>query len=357
VTRTHKIAVIGGDGIGPEVASAGMRVLQAVAGLDGFALETEDFPWGSNYWHQHGVMMPINGVDTLRAFDAIYFGAVGDPTIPDDVTLWGLRLAICRGLDQYANLRPARLLPGLDGPLRPELGQHVDWLIVRENSEGEYAGIGGRSHRGTPIETAMESTVFTRVGVERIFRFALDVARTRSRKHLTCVTKSNAQKHGMVMWDEIFREVAADYPDIETAFVLVDACAALMVLNPAAFDVVVATNLHADILSDLAGALSGSLGMAASANLDPERRAPSMFEPVHGSAPDIVGKGIANPLAAVASGAMMLDHLGEAESATRLHGAIERVAREGDVLPPDLGGDATTDQVAEAVIAALQTGN
>ncbi len=357
MTRTHKIAVVGGDGIGPEVASAGMRVLQAVAALDGFTLECENLPWGSDYWHEHGVMMPADGVEVLRDFDAIYFGAVGDPTIPDDVTLWGLRLAICQGLDQYANLRPARLLPGLDGPLRPELGQHVDWLIVRENSEGEYAGIGGRSHRGTPIETAMESTVFTRTGVERIFRFAFDITRVRPRKHLTCVTKSNAQKHGMVMWDEIFREVSADYPDVETASVLVDACAALMVLNPAAFDVVVATNLHGDILSDLAGALSGSLGMAASANLDPKRHGPSMFEPVHGSAPDIVGKGIANPLAAVASGAMMLDHLGETGSATRVHGAIERVTREGSVLPPDLGGAATTEQVADAVIAALELGN
>jgi tartrate dehydrogenase/decarboxylase/D-malate dehydrogenase len=346
--------VIGGDGIGPEVASAGLRVLRAAA--DGFALDTEDFPWGSDFYRRYGVMMPADGVDALRSFDAIYFGAVGDPEIADDVTLWGLRLAICQGLDQYANVRPARLLPGLEGPLRPDLGAQVDWIVVRENSEGEYGGIGGRSHRGTPLETGIETTVFTRKGVERIHRFAFEIARTRPRKHLTCVTKSNAQRYGMVMWDEIFAEVAQDYPDIATSRVLVDACTAQMVLKPGSLDVIVATNLHADILSDLAGALSGSLGMAASANLDPERRGPSMFEPVHGSAPDIAGQGIANPLAAIASGAMMLDHLGETESAQRLQAAIERVALDGTVLTPDLGGDATTGQVADAVIDALGKG-
>jgi len=357
VARTHKVAVIGGDGIGPEVATAGLRVLAAVAAADGFTLDSENFPWGSDFYRRTGAMMPADGVETLRGFDAIYFGAVGDPAVPDDVTLWGLRLAICQGLDQYANLRPARLLPGLTGPLRPDLGEQVDWIVVRENSEGEYGGIGGRSHRGTPIETGIETTVFTRTGVERIHRFAFEVARTTRRKHLTCITKSNAQRHGMVMWDEIFAEVAPDYPDVATARVLVDACAAQMVLKPATLDVIVATNLHADILSDLAGALSGSLGMAASANLDPERRGPSMFEPVHGSAPDIAGRGIANPLAAIASGAMMLDHLGETASARRLDAAIARVAREGRTLTPDLGGDATTEQVADAVIAALEQGN
>jgi len=355
--RTHKVAVIGGDGIGPEVVSAGLKVLRAAAAADGFALDTESFPWGSDFYRRYGAMMPADGLDALRAFDAIYFGAVGDPEIPDDVTLWGLRLAICQGLDQYANLRPARLLPGLRGPLRPDLGAALDLLVVRENSEGEYAGVGGRSHRGSAHEVGVETSLFTRKGVERIHRFAFDVARTRPRKHLTCVTKSNAQRHGMVMWDEIFAEVARDFPDVATRRILVDACAAAMVLRPGDFDVVVATNLHADILSDLAGALSGSLGMAASANLDPERRAPSMFEPVHGSAPDIAGRGIANPLAAVASGAMMLDHLGEAEAARRLAAAIERVAREGRALTPDLGGTATTDQLAEAVIAALEQGN
>jgi tartrate dehydrogenase/decarboxylase/D-malate dehydrogenase len=322
--------VIGGDGIGPEVASAGLRVLRAAA--DGFALDTEDFPWGSDFYRRYGVMMPADGVDALRSFDAIYFGAVGDPEIADDVTLWGLRLAICQGLDQYANVRPARLLPGLEGPLRPDLGAQVDWIVVRENSEGEYGGIGGRSHRGTPLETGIETTVFTRKGVERIHRFAFEIARTRPRKHLTCVTKSNAQRYGMVMWDEIFAEVAQDYPDIATSRVLVDACTAQMVLKP------------------------GSLGMAARANLAPERRGPSMFEPVHGSAPDIAGQGIANPLAAIASGAMMLDHLGETESAQRLQAAIERVALDGTVLTPDLGGDATTGQVADAVIDALGKG-
>jgi tartrate dehydrogenase/decarboxylase/D-malate dehydrogenase len=351
------MAVIGGDGIGPEVVTAGLKVLRAVAAADGFALDTEDFSWGSAFYRKHGQMMPADGLDALGGFDAIYFGAVGDPGIPDDVTLWGLRLAICQGLDQYVNVRPARLLPGLTGPLRPELGAQVDWIVIRENSEGEYAGVGGRSHRGTPQETGIETTLFTRNGVERIHRYAFDVARKRPRKLLTCVTKSNAQRHGMVMWDEIFEEVAAEYPDVETTRVLVDACAAQMVLKPGSLDVMVATNLHADILSDLAGALSGSLGMAASANLDPERRGPSMFEPVHGSAPDIVGQGIANPLAAVASGAMMFEHLGEVASAARLNTAIERVAREAKVLTPDLGGDATTEAVADAVIDALSRGN
>jgi tartrate dehydrogenase/decarboxylase/D-malate dehydrogenase len=349
--------VIGGDGIGPEVVTAGLRVLRAVAAADGFALDTEDFPWGSDFYRKYGVMMPDDGVAAIRGFDAIYFGAVGDTEIPDDVTLWGLRLALCQGLDQYANVRPAKLLPGLTGPLREDLGRQVDWIVVRENSEGEYAGVGGRPHIGTPLEVGIDTTVFTRTGVERIQRYAFEIARTRPRKHLTCVTKSNAQKHGMVMWDDIFKVVAKDYPDVETNSVLVDACAAQMVLKPGSMDVVVATNLHADILSDLAGALSGSLGMAASANLDPERRGPSMFEPVHGTAPDIVGQGIANPLAAITSGAMMFDHLGEAASAARLNAAVERMARDGDVLPPDLGGTASTEEVADAVIEALEQGN
>ena len=355
--RTYDVAVIGGDGIGPEVAAAGLRVLRAAAEADGFAIRPQSFPWGSAYFRAHGRMMPEDGLEALRRFDAIYFGAVGDPGLPDDTTLWGLRLAICQGLDQYANVRPARLLPGLRGPLRDELGAALDMVVVRENSEGEYAGAGGRTHRGTPLETATETSVFTRVGVERIQRYAFELARTRPRRHLTCVTKSNAQRYGMVLWDEVFAELAAAYPDVETARILVDAAAAKMVLAPQAFDVVVASNLHADILSDLSGALSGSLGMAASANLDPERRAPSMFEPVHGSAPDIAGRGIANPLAAIASGAMMLDHLGEPDTARRLDAAIERVARDGAALTPDLGGGATTEECADAVIAALDRGN
>ena len=349
--------MIGGDGIGPEVTAAGIRVLGAAAMADGFTLEAEDFPWGSAFYRRHGVMMPGDGLDALRGFDAIYFGAVGDPSLPDDVTLWGLRLAICQGFDQYANVRPARLLPGLQGPLRPQLGAALDMVVIRENSEGEYAGAGGRTHRGTPLETATETSVFTRHGVERIQRYAFAVAQGRGRKHVTCVTKSNAQRHGMVMWDEVFNAVSEDYPEVETARILVDAAAAKMVLDPGAFDVVVATNLHADILSDLSGALSGSLGMAASANLDPERRGPSMFEPVHGSAPDIAGRGIANPLAAIASGAMMLEHLGEAGTARRLHAAVERAVRDGSALTPDVGGTATTDQSADAVAAALQEGN
>ncbi|MDP6350724.1 MAG: tartrate dehydrogenase [Alphaproteobacteria bacterium] len=355
--RRYRIAVIGGDGIGPEVVAAGQRVLEAAAARDGFVLETESFPWGSDYYRRHGAMMPANGLDVLRGFDAIYFGAVGDPGLPDDVTLWGLRLAICQGFDQFVNLRPAKLLPGLDGPLRAELGARIDWIVVRENSEGEYAGVGGRTHRGYPEEIAIESSVFTRAGVARIQRFAFELARTRPEKRLTCVTKSNAQRHGMVLWDEVFAELAAEHGDIETDKVLVDAAAARMVLAPETMDVIVASNLHADILSDLAAALTGSLGIAASANLDPTGAAPSMFEPIHGSAPDISGEGIANPIAAIWTASMMLDHLGEHDSARRLMTAIARVCAEGAVLTPDLGGDADTDQVADAIIAAVEGDN
>jgi tartrate dehydrogenase/decarboxylase / D-malate dehydrogenase len=298
-------------------------------------------------------MMPEDGVERLKAFDAIYFGAVGDPGIPDHVTLWGLRLAICQGLDQYANVRPARVLPGVESPVRTG---SLDCVIVRENSEGEYAGQGGRSHRGQPDEVGTELAIFSRRGVERIMRFAFDLARTRPRKHLHVVTKSNAQRHGMVLWDEIAREVAAGYPDVSWRFELVDAMTTRFVLAPSSIDVVVATNLHADILSDLAAAVSGSLGIAPTANLDPERRYPSMFEPIHGSAFDIVGKGIANPLATFWTGALMLDHLGEHQAASTLMGAIERVTA-NRVFTPDLGGSATTAEVTRAVCEAIRGAN
>jgi tartrate dehydrogenase/decarboxylase/D-malate dehydrogenase len=351
--KTYRIAAIGGDGIGPEVIDAGLQVLEVLARREGnFELEVERFPWGSEYYKKHGRMMPVDGLDTLKPFDAIYFGAVGAPDIPDDVTLWGLRLNICQNFDQYANVRPTRVLPGIEPPLKLNSPADLDWVIIRENSEGEYAGQGGRSHRGLPEEVATEVSIFTRVGVTRIMRFAFEVARTRPRKLLTLITKSNAQKHGMVMWDEIFYEVAKGYPDVATDKMLVDAATMRMVLKPRSLDVMVATNLHADILSDLAAALSGSLGIAPTANLNPERRYPSMFEPIHGSAFDITGKGIANPIGTFWSAVMMLDHLGERTAAAYLMTAIEHVTAQR-VFTPDLGGNATTRDVTDAVCAAL----
>jgi len=351
--RKHKIAVVPGDGIGPEVIAAGLEVLKATAKLDGgFALETEGFDWGSDRYRKVGRMMPEDGVDKLREFDAIYFGAVGDPDIPDHITLWELRLAICQGLDQFANVRPTRLMPGMQGPLRPELGELIDWVIVRENSEGEYAGVGGRVHRGLPLETGIDVAVFTRSGVERICRFACELAMSRPRKRLTVVTKSNAQRHGMVFWDAVCRDVLADFPDLDVDFKLVDAMAALMVTRPEVIDTVVATNLHADVLSDLASALTGSLGNGATSNINPSGDVPSMFEPIHGSAFDLVGKGVANPIGAFWTGAMMLEHLGEAAAAQRLMAAVEKVTANGP-RTPDLGGQAGSADVTEAVLAAL----
>jgi len=356
--RRHRIAAIPGDGIGGEVIAAGLEVLDHCADRDGgFAIDVERFDWGSDYYRRHGVMMPADALETLRGFDAIYFGAVGAPGIPDHVTLWGLRLAICQPFDQYANVRPTRILPGIESPLRNVGAGDLDWVIVRENSEGEYAGHGGRSHRGLPEEVATEVSVFTRVGVERIMRFAFALARARPRKRLTVVTKSNAQRHGMVMWDEIAAEVAAEFPDVAWDKMLVDAMTMRMTLRPRTLDTIVATNLHADILSDLAAALAGSLGIAPTANLNPERRFPSMFEPIHGSAFDIAGKGIANPIATFWSGSMMLEHLGERGAAARLMRAIERVTADRALHTPDLGGTATTDQVTAAVCAALAGDN
>jgi tartrate dehydrogenase/decarboxylase/D-malate dehydrogenase len=349
--RTYRIAAIPGDGIGIEVIAAGLKALEVLAARDGsFKLEVEDFPWSSEYYLKNGYYIPEGGLEKLKTFDAIFFGAVGAPNVPDHVSLWGLRLPICQGFDQYANVRPARVLPGITSPLRD--GEQIDWVIIRENSEGEYSGSGGRAHRGLPEEVATETSIFTRNGVERIHRFAFELARTRPRKHLTLVTKSNAQRHGMVMWDEIFYEVAKRYPDIETQRILVDAVTTLMVGRPGSLDTVVATNLHADILSDLAAALSGSLGIAPTANLNPERKFPSMFEPIHGSAFDITGKGIANPIATFWTASMMLEHLGEKEPAARMMKAIEAVTAR-KLHTPDLGGEATTEIVTEAVCDAL----
>jgi tartrate dehydrogenase/decarboxylase/D-malate dehydrogenase len=354
----YKIAAIPGDGIGAEVVAAGLEVLAALeARAPNLKFTIESFPWGSDYYRAHGRMMAEDGIARLADFDAIYFGAVGDPEVPDHVTLWGLRLAICQGFDQYANVRPARILPGVESPLAGVGEGDLDWIIVRENSEGEYAGAGGRAHTGLPEEVAVETAIFTRSGVARIMRFAFDLARTRPAKHLTCVTKSNAQRHGMVLWDEIFAEIARDYPDVATDKMLVDAMTTRMVREPSSLDVVVATNLHADILSDLAAALSGSLGIAPTANLNPERRYPSMFEPIHGSGFDITGKGIANPVASFWSAAMMLEHLGEADAGAALLQAVERALASGQASTPDLGGTATTAQVTQAVCAALEGRN
>ncbi|MGO8915797.1 MAG: tartrate dehydrogenase [Stellaceae bacterium] len=356
--REYRIAAIPADGIGREVIAAGLTVLEALQARDGgFRLAVEHFPWGSDYYRKHGRMMAEDGLEALCRFDAIFFGAVGDPGIPDHVTLWGLRLPICQGFDQYANVRPARVLPGITPPLRNCAPGDLDWVILRENSEGEYAGNGGRVHRGLPEEVATETSVFTRTGVTRIMRFGFELARKRPRRHLTVVTKSNAQRHAMVMWDEIAAEVAKDYPDVSWEKELVDAMTTRMVLKPGTIDVVVATNLHADILSDLAAALAGSLGIAPTANLNPERRFPSMFEPIHGSAFDIAGKGIANPIATFWTAAMMLEHLGERDAATRLMTAIERVTASPALHTPDLGGKATTAQVTEAVCDALRSAN
>lgn len=350
--RTHRIAAIGGDGVGPEVIEAGLAVIDRLAASEGFAVEVTRFDWGSDYYRRTGEMMPKDGVAQLRAFDAIYFGAVGDPDIPDHITLWELRLAICQALDQYANVRPTKLLGGTAGPLRKELGELIDWVIVRENSEGEYAGVGGRAHGGLPIEVAMDVAIFTRAGVERICRFACETAMARPRKRLTVVTKSNAQRHGMVLWDEVCRDVLKEFPELDVDWKLVDAMAAMMVTRPGNFDTILATNLHADILSDLASALTGSLGNGATGNVDPSGKSPSMFEPIHGSAFDIMGKGIANPVGAFWTGAMMLEHLGEAAAAERLMAALDRICNSGP-FTPDMGGQANTQAVTDALLEAI----
>jgi tartrate dehydrogenase/decarboxylase/D-malate dehydrogenase len=346
-----RIAVIPGDGIGQEVVPEGLRVLDRASGG---AFEYAHFPWGCQHYLQTGRMMDPNGLDRLREFDAIYFGAVGWPGVPDHVSLWGLRLAICQGFDQYANIRPIRLLPGVPSPLRDATAENMDWVVVRENTEGEYAGIGGRNlaGRGPGKQVAIQAGLFTEEGCERIMRFAFDLARQRPRRKVTSVTKSNAQQFGMTLWDEVFARVRQNCPDVETEQWLVDAMAARFVLRHETLDVVVASNLFADILSDLGSALAGSLGIAASANLNPERRYPSMFEPVHGSAPDIAGQGIANPIGAIWSASLLLDWLGLSAEATAVYRAIESTTAAG-ILTPDLGGSATTADVTDAVLRYL----
>ena len=356
--KTYKIAAIPGDGIGTEVVAAGVEVMNALAARDGgIAFEFDHFDWGGEYYKKHGRMMPENGRDQIRHHDAILFGSAGHPEIPDHITLWGLRLAICQPFDQYANVRPTRILPGITSPLRHVKDKELDWVIVRENSEGEYAGVGGRVHQGSPLEAATDVAMFTRAGVERVMRFAFRLARSRPRKLLTVVTKSNAQRHAMVMWDEIAVEVAREFPDVTWDKMLVDAMTMRMVMRPQSIDTVVATNLHADILSDLAAALAGSLGIAPTGNINPERTFPSMFEPIHGSAFDIMGKGIANPIGTFWSAVMLLEHLGENAAASRLMGAIERVTADPRFHTPDLGGSARTAEVTTAVIEAIRGTN
>jgi tartrate dehydrogenase/decarboxylase / D-malate dehydrogenase len=355
--QVWRIAVIPGDGIGPEVIQEGLRVLNflAEASQGACAFDLRTFPWGCKYYLETGHMMAPGALEELAGFDAIYFGAVGWPGVPDHISLWGLRLAICQGFDQYVNLRPVRLLAGVQSPLRNVTADMMDWIVVRENTEGEYAGIGGRNlrGRGPGKEIALQSGLFTEEGCERIIRYAFELARTRKRRKVTSVTKSNAQQYGMVLWDEIFARVSQNYLDVETEQWLVDAMAARFVLHPETLEVVVASNLFADILSDLGSALAGSLGIAASANLNPSRRYPSMFEPVHGSAPDIAGQGIANPIGAIWSAALMLDHLGAREKAAQILRAIEAVTSAGQVTP-DINGHCTTREVGDAVLDYLK---
>ena len=353
-SRVHRIAVIAGDGIGQEVIPAGMAVLQhAVRGED-CTLQFEEFPWGCEYYQRTGTMMSADALDRLQAFDAIYLGAIGAPGVPDHVSVWELILPIRQRFDQYVNLRPMRLLPGVQSPLSGRGPEAIDMVCVRENSEGEYAGFGGRTHAGSPHEVAEQTGVFTRRGVDRIARYAFELAARRPRRLLASATKSNALQHSMVLWDEAVEAVTHDFPMVEWRKYHVDALAARMVTHPQTLDVIVASNLFGDILTDLGAAISGSLGVAPGANINPERHHPSMFEPIHGSAPDIAGRGIANPIGAVWAGAMMLDHLGLTSAHDRMVRAIERVVGEGGPRTPDLGGTGTTRDVAAAIVDALQ---
>ena len=352
----YNVAVIAGDGIGPEVIAEGRKVLDAVAaGTDGLSFQLTDFSWGSDYYRETGRMMPEDGLDQIAGFDGVLFGAVGDPNIPDHITLQGLLLPMRRAFDQAICVRPAVLYPGVQSPIAGKSAGDIDMVIFRENTEGEYAPVGGRLYAGTPHETVIQSGVFTRRGTERIIRAAFEHSVRRGGKNkVTSVTKSNAQAFSMVFWDEVFADVAAEYPQIETESLLVDRAAMDLVRWPEDFDVIVASNLFADILSDIAAVVTGSMGLAPSANINPEGRFPSMFEPVHGAAFDITGKGLANPLATVLAVAMMLDHFGEHDSADRVNAATLRVLNERSTLTADLGGNASTQQVGDEVIRLLQ---
>ncbi len=347
MTRPLRVALLPGDGVGPEVIAEARRVLEAT----GVALELEELPWGSAFWREHGRMMPEDALEIVRGFDAVLLGAVGDASLPDDVTLWGLLLELRQGLDLWANVRPARLLPGIPCPLAGRGPDDVDMLFIRENTEGEYSGVGGRAHRGTSAEVAIEASVFTRAGCDRVVRYAFEHARER-RGVLTSATKSNASRYGYTLWDEVVRAAAADFPEVRVEHVLVDALCARMVLDPASIDVVVASNLFGDVLTDVAAALQGGLGVAASANVAPDSGTPGLFEPVHGSAPDIAGQGVANPTGAIWSTALLLEHTGHADAAARVMSALESAARHGPKTR-DVGGEASTREVGEAVAARV----
>lgn len=355
MSDTFRIAVLPGDGIGKEVMPEGLKVLQAVERVTGsFHLETDEFLWGSDYYIQHGRMMPPDALKILADYDAIYFGAIGLPgVIPDHITLWEFVLPIRQSFDQYINYRPSKLLPGIHSPLRGKGAQDIDFVVIRENTEGEYSGAGGRTHLHTGQEVAIQTSIFTRFAVERVMRYAFELARKRRQK-LTSATKSNACQYSMVFWDEVFEALKPDYPDVRTEKWHIDALAARLVTCPETLDVVVASNLFGDILSDLGGAIQGSLGLVASANLNPERQYPSLFEPVHGSAPDIMGKGIANPIAMIWAGAMLLDFLGQAEAASLVMRGIEATVVQGETLTPDLGGSAKTSQVGRAICEQIE---
>jgi tartrate dehydrogenase/decarboxylase / D-malate dehydrogenase len=349
----HRIAVIPGDGIGKEVVPEGMRVLEAAGRRFGFDLEWTTFDWSCERYAKIGSMMPEDGLEQLRKFEAIFLGAVGFPGVPDHVSLWGLLIPIRRGFQQYVNLRPVRLLPGVRSPLAGRSSADIDMVIVRENNEGEYSEIGGRLYRDTPEELAVQTAMFTRKGCDRVIRYAFEQAMKRKRKHLTSATKSNGIIHSMPYWDERFAAMSKNYPEVRTAQYHIDILTAHFVQHPDWFDVVVASNLFGDILSDLGPAVAGSIGIAPGGNINPEKEHPSMFEPVHGSAPDIAGKGIANPIAQIWTGAMMLDHLGYEDAGRAVVQAIERVVQEGKVLTRDLGGTASTVDVGKAVTALI----
>ena len=345
----HRIAVIPGDGIGKEVVPEGIRVLDAAGKRFGIQFKWEFFSWGCEYFLSHGEMMPPDGLEILKGFDAIYLGAVGAPELPDHVSLWGLLLPIRRAFHQYINLRPVRLLKGMQSPLKDKKPEDIDLCVVRENNEGEYSNIGGKMYEGTDQEMVVQASVFTRKGVEKVIRFAFELAMTRPKRHLTSATKSNGIVYTMPYWDEIFRQISKEYPEINADQYHIDGLVAALVLHPEKFDVLVGSNLFGDILSDLTPALAGSLGIAPSANLNPEHNFPSMFEPVHGSAPDIAGKGIANPTGQIWSGAMMLDYLGYGNAAKVIEDSIEAVLAGGKTRTADLGGSATTQEVGEAI--------
>lgn len=352
--KKYKIAVIAGDGIGPEVIAEGVRVLEHVGKLDGgFKFEFTHFPWGCDYYLQTGKMMPDDGIKTLKQFDAIYLGAVGTPGVPDHISLWDLLLKIRHEFDQYVNLRPVKLLRGAPCPLKDATCEDIDMIVIRENSEGEYAGAGDWLYRGQENEVVLQTGVFSRKGTERIIRYAFELAR-KEKRTLTSISKGNALNYSMVFWDSVFAEVAKEYPDVKTASYLVDAASMFFVKDPARFEVVVTSNLFGDIITDLGAAISGGMGLAAGANINPERKFPSMFEPIHGSAPDIAGKGIANPLASIWSASQMLDFFGHEDWGAKLIDAIETLMVEGKTLTCDLGGNASTSEVGDAIIEILK---